>query len=228
MSLLILAVVVAGFGPFYYYLPFTGGDPDRPISVRAHLHAALFSSWVLLLIVQVGLVTAKRTALHIRLGRIAYVLAPAMILSGAYSAIALVAEDPAMKTGTRTAFLVSVLDLVVFAALVWLGVRARRDAAAHKRFMLLAAMALLGATAVARMPLPDLGLDFGRMANAFIWAELLLVPLLVRDVVAFGRPHRATVIGTVAILSSHLVQAAFIKWPVTRGLADAIGTGLSS
>ena len=55
MILLQIAVVVIGFGPTYYL----AGGPRAPLpSVVVHIHAAVFTTWMLLVFVETGLVSA--------------------------------------------------------------------------------------------------------------------------------------------------------------------------
>lgn len=228
MAVAVLIIALVGFGPRSYFLPFTVVVPERPLSWTVLIHITLFSSWLLLLTGQVGLVSTRRTKLHVNIGRVALVLAPAMMLSAVSLVLSLIANDPAMPTGARAAFLISLVDLVTFGALVWLGMGNRRDPAAHKRFMLLATISLLGATAVARMPLPDLGLGMGPYSNALIISELLLVPLVIWDFASRRTLHAATLTGSLAVLASHAVQIVCMQWPVWRDFADKVGTALST
>jgi hypothetical protein len=228
MAVAILLVSLIGFGPRFYFLPFTGAVPERPLSWTVLLHITLFSSWVLLLIGQTALVATRRTKLHMNVGRVALVLAPAMVLSAVWLVMGLIAADPAMPTGGRASFLISLVDLIAFGGLVWLGMSNRRDPAAHKRFMLLATISLLGATAVGRMPLPDLGLGLGGYSNALIISELLLLPLVLWDLASRRSVHPATIAGSLAILASHAVQIVCIQWSVWRAFADQVGIALSA
>jgi hypothetical protein len=228
MAATILIVVLIGFGPQSYFLPFTGSVREQPFTWVALLHIALFSSWVVLLISQTALVSVRRTKLHMRLGVAAVALAPAMILSAVLLVLGLIASDPAMSTGARSAFLISLVDLVAFGGLVYAALRSRRNPAAHKRLMLLATISLLGATAIARLPLPDLGFGVGRYSNALIISELMLLPLVLRDVLTLRRLHPATIWGSLTILAAHAVQIICIKWTAWRALADSVGVALSS
>lgn len=228
MAAAVLIVALIGFGPRSYFLPFTGVVTERPLSWTVLLHITLFSSWLLLLIGQVGLGSTRRTKLHINVGRVALVLAPAMVVSAVSLVLGLIATDPSMPTGARASFLISLVDLITFGLLVWLGMSTRRDSASHKRFMLLATISLLGATAVARMPLPDLGLGLGGYSNALIISELLLVPLVLWDLASRRTLHAATVTGSLAVLASHALQIVCMQWSVWRNFADKVGIALST
>jgi hypothetical protein len=72
MAVLMLVTVFVGFGPTYYL----AGVFHAPLpSLIIHLHGAVFSCWVLLLLAQTSLVSAGRVDIHRRLGMVGFVLA---------------------------------------------------------------------------------------------------------------------------------------------------------
>ena len=85
------SVVFIGFAPTYF--PRSLSDhPGLPWLV--HLHGALYSVWILLLLVQTTLVAAKRTDLHRVLGVGGGVLAVATIPVGYGVAISAAGASP--------------------------------------------------------------------------------------------------------------------------------------
>jgi hypothetical protein len=65
MAVLILVTVFAGFARSYYF----AGIFRAPLpSTIIHVHGAVFSCWILLLITQTSLVSAGRVDVHRRLG----------------------------------------------------------------------------------------------------------------------------------------------------------------
>jgi len=83
MAVLILATVFAGFAPSYYF----AGIFRAPLpSTFIHVHGAVFSCWILLLITQTSLVSAGRVDIHRRLGIAGVVLACLMVLVGVLAA----------------------------------------------------------------------------------------------------------------------------------------------
>ena len=90
--------------------------------------------------------------------------------------------------------------MLVFAILVGSAFYFRRRVDTHKRFMLLATIALLPA-AVARLPIGFI--ETGGPLAFFGVADLFIVPCLIFDFVTRGRPHRATVLGGALIVISH-------------------------
>ena len=145
MAIVITVTVAAGFAPSYYLKPLFA-TPALPLSM--HLHGALFTAWVLLFAAQTSLVAANRADLHRRLGVVGVLLAVTMVVSGAALAIesARMAR-PALGVLARAAplfvLVIPLASVAVFTILVGFGLYYRRRADAHKRFMLLATIALL-------------------------------------------------------------------------------------
>ena len=76
--------VFLGFGPTYFF-PIFARSPQStqtggPVTPLVHVHAALFSAWVLLFIAQTTLVAQSRIAVHRRLGIAGGVLAALMVI----------------------------------------------------------------------------------------------------------------------------------------------------
>lgn len=156
MAALMALTAFAGFAPTYYLRPFAGGPATTvsgaPITPLLHLHAAVFTAWVLLFLVQTALVARRRVRLHRRLGVAGAALAAAMLvvgmstaLTGARNGVAPPGVDPLLF------LVVPFFDVLLFAALAAAAIWKRRDKEAHKRLMLLAYVALMPAP-VARLP----------------------------------------------------------------------------
>ena len=199
--------VFVGFGSTYYFrLPsgtpttVTGGS----ITPTLHLHALLFSSWVLLFLVQAGLIAARRVAVHRRLGFASIALAAAMVVVGMRTAIESAARGAAPPGVDALTFLVvPVFDLLLFTGFVSAAILKRRDKEAHKRLMLLAYVSIITA-AVARMPgmLPLGPLVFFGVSFLFAAAGM------VYDRVWRGRIHRVYVWGAPILALSVPVRLA--------------------
>ena len=75
MTFLLLATVVIGFAPIFCL----AGVFRAPLpSPMVHVYGAVFSSWMLLLLVQTGLISAKRVSWHRSLGLAGFLLARVM------------------------------------------------------------------------------------------------------------------------------------------------------
>ncbi len=138
-----------GFAHSYY---FAGTIHAHLPSAIIHIHAVVFSSWILLFITQTTLVTIGKVAWHKTLGTLGAVLACLLVLLGTLAIVDATRRHftpPGLTSGMFLA--VDLGEMAVFALLVGWGIRARRDAAAHKRLILLATIVLLFA-AVNRWP----------------------------------------------------------------------------
>jgi hypothetical protein len=125
-----------------------------------------------------------------------------MVLVGCATAIvrAKVVEVPPGTPSPLIFLTIPLGDMLVFACLVGAGFYFRRRVDVHKRLMLLATVSILPA-ATARLPFAFIQ-QVGPLAF-FGLADLLIVACLLYDLVARGRPHRATVWGGLLIVVSH-------------------------
>jgi hypothetical protein len=135
----IWVVILLGFVPpiIHHY---ARSEPNYPLVI--HIHAAAFVGWLVLLSVQVGLIRARRYDVHRRLGVFGGALALAMVLLGPWAAI--VSEQVHFGTpDSDTPFLsVEFIEMITFIVQVGAAIWLRRDAAAHKRLMLLATLCM--------------------------------------------------------------------------------------
>jgi uncharacterized membrane protein YozB (DUF420 family) len=202
MAWAILVTVLLGFGRSYFLRPlFPALHATTPPERFFYLvHGTLFTAWIVLLVVQPALIATRRVALHRRLGWAGTGLAAAMVVAGIAGAI-LAARRPTGFMGIPVPpaqFLaVPLFDMALFALFVALAIVRRRDAQAHKRFMLIASINLLAA-AIARIPL-------GLPPNPLIFfggQDLFFVPLVIWDLKTGRRIHPATLWGLVVTLLS--------------------------
>ena len=116
------AVVFVGFAPSYY-LRSLYDTPALPPLV--HLHGALFSAWILLLLVQTSLVAMKRTDVHRLLGVAGGALAAVMLIVAYVVAINVgrrsVSIPGTLAPGTLQFLIVPLGGLIVFPTLIGAG-----------------------------------------------------------------------------------------------------------
>ena len=74
-----IAAVFVGFARTYYLRSYTGLPP---LSAAIHLHAVIYSVWMVLFAVQTSLVATKRVGVHRTLGMASIALGIAMIVVG--------------------------------------------------------------------------------------------------------------------------------------------------
>ena len=219
MALVILAIVFLGFMRTFYLSSYFA----RPaLSMLRVVHGTAFTSWVVLFAIQTSLIAVGRRTAHRRLGYAGAVLAAAMIPLGLTLAIRSAQEGHAPLGLAPLEFLIiPVFDMLVFAPLVAAAVYYRRQAATHKRLMLIATISLLGA-AVARVTGTP---GAGGPPVFFGVPDLLIVAGMVYDRSTRGAVHPAYKWGGGLVIGSQIARLALLKssaWmAVARLLAGA-------
>ncbi|MDQ2975580.1 MAG: hypothetical protein M3R69_09255 [Acidobacteriota bacterium] len=197
MSMAAVITVFAGFAPTYYLRPYFNTAPLMPL---LHLHGLVFTSWLVLFVTQTTLVAAHRTDIHRRLGIVGGVLAVLMILLGVTTAIirAKQGATPIPEVSPLSFLVIPLGDMFVFSILIGAGFYYRRRPDVHKRLMLLATIAILGA-AIARLPLAIM--KAGPPAF-FGLTDVLVLTCVAYDLVTLRRVHRATALAGLLIVAS--------------------------
>ena len=143
MALFLAALVLIGFGPSFFLKdivpPFPRPNPTLPPAVI--LHGSIFTLWMLAIVAQTQLISAKKHAVHMRLGKLTVLLAilmiPVMYLASVWQ-VARANQPPFTDPLTWT--IVPFAVIIPFAVLISQGWARRRDAQSHKRLMLSAAI----------------------------------------------------------------------------------------
>jgi hypothetical protein len=214
--------VVAGFGGSYYFRLLSGTPATltgRSLTPTLQMHAALFTAWVVLFVVQTGLIAAHRQRVHRRLGYASIALAVAMIIVGFRTATEAAAHGAAPPGVDALTFLVvPVFDLILFTGFVSAALLKRRDKEAHKRLMLLAYVSIITA-AVARLPglLPLGPLVFFGLSFLFAIAGIVYDRLSrgrIHRVYKWGAPIVALSVPLRLALSGTAAWQSFARWLV--------------
>lgn len=174
--------------------------PKSPPPFSRYLHAAVYFGWIALLLVQAGLVQARKVKLHRRLGWFGVAFAVVLLFSGTWTAM--VGARRQILRGDADVYelmLAGFLAMVEFAVLFGLGVWLRKRGDLHRRLMFLAAICITPA-AFARYP------DFTSLPD---WPEVGVVALILvamlRDLIVDGRVHRVWVGGLAFLLACFTV-----------------------
>ncbi|HEY4247154.1 MAG TPA: hypothetical protein VGM64_09875 [Lacunisphaera sp.] len=110
---------------------------EAPYPLIVHVHAVVFLAWLVLFTVQVLLIRERKFTAHRKLGMAMGWVAALMILLGPATALT-VKHLQMNQPGADPAFLgVQLTDMLAFAGLVGAGIWWRKDAASHKRLVLL-------------------------------------------------------------------------------------------
>jgi len=189
MSILILVSVFYGFARSYFLVGVFRAPLPAPI---IHFHGAVFSCWVLLLIVQTSLVSAHRVDIHRKLGLAGFTLACLMVFLGVLAATnALARNFSPLGSGmdAKTSYTVPMGDMLIFSVLIYFAFRARFNPPAHKRLILIATIALLDA-AIGRWPIAFIQQSH-IVSDLCCYSFLLLIALY--DLWSTRKVHRATI-----------------------------------
>jgi hypothetical protein len=201
MALLLLATVLVGFARTYFL---AGVFRAHLPNVLIHIHAVVFSSWILLLIMQVSLISAGRADLHRRIGLLGFGLACLMVTVGVLAASNSLARGftPTPAFDPKTFYVIPLSDMFVFAILVFFAYRARFNPASHKRLILIATIALMDAP-TGRPPFAVIT-NRQYFDSIFCWGFLLL--LIGYDLWSRRKLHPATIWGGLLVVIVELVR----------------------
>jgi len=218
MALAILATVIVGFARSFFLRPLFPDWPS-PSETIFYVHGAVFTAWIVLLVVQARLVAGGRTGLHRKIGPFGAVLAVAMVVLGTAGALISarrVTGFTQVPVPPLQFLAIPLFDMILFAAFVWLAIANRSNPQAHKRWMLLATINLVAA-AIARWPGV---LPLGPLAF-FGLTDLFVVALAIWDFRTRGRLHPVTLWGGLIIIASQPLRLvvsgtqgwlAFARW----------------
>lgn len=209
MAILILGIVLTGFGKSYFL---AGMLYAKLPNLLVHIHGVVFVSWIFLLVAQTWLMAGRMVKLHMRLGALSLVLLPSILVLGVLTLFDFIRraqpdEGPEM-------LLVGDLEiLTLFVALISWGLLARRDPVSHKRLMLLGTMAIMG-PAIARW---NLGIP---MTLCVIFVLPLFV--LAYDLWALKRVHRTTLVANALTALWVFTLVPFSKLPFWHHCVELI------
>lgn len=194
-----------------YYLKSIFPTPSFPLLF--HVHGALFTAWMLLLVLQTLLVASRRTALHRRVGMVGRFLVVPMLVTGSLAAIAAArGQAPisaAVARGEMTmvglglppleAMIIPLTTMLLFGVFAGAGLSYRRRPDVHKRFMALATIAMLPA-AMGRAVFTLFGV--ANPALFFGATGLFVLATVIYDRRSRGRVHPVTLWGGLVVMLS--------------------------
>ena len=128
IALLVLIAVAVGFARTYFL---AGVFWAKLPSAVVHVHGALFTLWIALLVAQVSLVASRRTPWHMRLGIAGMVLAPLMVITGFAILIGGIKRRFVPPFVLQIITAQDILILCLFSFLIAWAFLARRDAPTH-------------------------------------------------------------------------------------------------
>ncbi|HEY7753557.1 MAG TPA: hypothetical protein VH856_07050 [Steroidobacteraceae bacterium] len=226
MALVCALIAFLGFAPTYWAPLAAGTLSEAPI---VHLHGLLFSAWSLFFVTQAALIANGRARQHRALGLLGIALASAMLFVGLATAIHSAGAHIAAGFGDRARgfMIVPVTTILFFAVAVAVAIANRGRPEVHKRWMVVASVAILMA-AVARI------VRFLRFGTEFppgpppiemsvvpaLGTDLLIVAAILYDWRTRGRPHPAYWVAGGAWLAIQLLRIPFSRTPAWHAVAD--------
>ena len=204
-----IVIALTGFIPdSLHKVQLIGTGQRPPFPLVLHFHAVLMGLFLMLLLTQTVLVATDRPDLHRRLGRVAMVLVPALVVVGfilvptiyhqAWSAMQ--GAPPQLRPKMhQTIFILDLILLlqlrsgILFPVFILIGLRARTsDPGLHKRMMFLATVIPLMA-AVDRMTWLPTTMPTSPASND-IYMLAAVAPMFIWDVIRNRTVHKAYLI----------------------------------
>jgi hypothetical protein len=196
MAIFLVVLVLLGFSPSFYLRGIVPSypRPNPTLPPTVILHGTVFSIWMALIVAQTQLISARKHAVHMQLGKLGMLFAglmiPVMYLTAVWQ-VARANQPPFTDPLTWTIVPLSVI--IPFAFLVWNGWQSRRDVQTHKRLMLSAAILVVMGPAIGRLPLaPPTTLGISIL---LLLGLALFIPLMIWDRKTIGHTHPATKLG---------------------------------
>lgn len=231
MSLVLLAIVIKGFGPSFFFRnnsEIEDGHGPEGLPIYLIIHGLVMSTWMLLLVVQTGLVQTKNIKTHRQLGWIGLAVAVLVIPTGilamtGFGPRLLAAGVPAqvLREGLSLLFWIDVFSLVLFPGLIGAAVYYRKNSIEHKRFMLYASVTLL-VPALGRMAAQIAPTDnFGGINWPLTWSIQLCIMLSVPlyDFIKHRNIQKSTSISFIAVFIAMLLAVLIAEMEIGKDLA---------
>src|SRR5579862_5078411 len=196
-------------------------DQKPPAPSIVHVHAAVFTVWMLILSAQVMLVLKDRVSLHRKIGVFAAGWAGLMVIVGPWTAIAWQAVHIRKFMLPPQFLMINILDIVAFAVLLAWGLTLRKNPAAHKRIMILATVALAdpGFARISKHLLSwKPSTPFGIFWFVF-YGDVLVIALMAAWDWRNGRLMKQFMIGAAGLFAAECVTAALFFWPPWQALS---------
>ena len=200
IALLVAGIVAWGFWKTYYSQALARAD----LPAIVHVHAVVFSIWVLMLVAQAAVVVAGNVRLHKQIGAVgmlygALVFSVGLLVSVGAPVLRVRSGFYPLEVGGIVA-LYNLTDMLLFGAFLALAFAYRGRPELHKRWIVAASAALCGAALGRVVP-------GSTPQYLLLWLSPLLV-LVAVDLATRRRVH------WIPVVSSALLVVAFFKVPL--------------
>lgn len=199
------AVAFLGFAPSYW-APMAAGT--LALHPAIHVHGVLFFLWTILFVVQAALVANGRSGSHVKLGLFGIALASLMVLSGIQAQIVSLAaglQGPQPEVARNVAAL-GFSAMLMFTTFVSLAIANVRRPEIHRRLMVLASFAIIGAAVVRLMRFVAGTTQAERALLGTLVVDALLVVLVLLDRRTVGRVHPVWLAGGAFLVANQAAR----------------------
>ena len=216
MSGLIALIFFIGFARTYYLAAVFDA---KPLPALVHVHAAVFTSWIVLLVVQTLLVGTGHRSVHRRLGIVGIGLAPLVVLLGVLVAMEMLVRFAAVpRVDSALIFGVALSEIAGFAVPVFFALRLRRRPDDHKRLIMIGTIAMTTA-GFGRWPVSFL---LHKPLPAMLCAFALLGMMMAFDVLSLRRVHPMTIRGSAWVVFIEVTAAVAGRSAVWHTFANHV------
>lgn len=204
LTLALVAFVIVGFAPSYYLRILR--EP-LPLTTLVHVHAIVFTVWLVLFLGQAGLAAVHRVDLHRKLGIASAFVAALVVVVGVLTVIQTAISNHVSPSGLAPPqfSIIGFTSIGMFAAFITLGIVYRRRPDLHRRFMILAFVASISPASARIIRMLDLQPNRDLLIPLF--AALFIAACIAYDWRKYRVVHPAYVIGGLVII---------VSWPLRQ------------
>ena len=219
MAWVMSTIIVAGF-----VVNLALGRSTFNVPWQFHVHGVVFMGWIAIFLAQNTFIASGNIALHKRLGQLAYLYIPLMVVLGFTIMFTAIRLQGAPFFFDQNEFMISnTLQLLVFGGLGLAALKARRHTGWHRRLMF-CAMAILTGPGLGRLlPMPLM------MPHA--WRIMIVVTMvfpiigMIADYRRSGKVHPAWLWGVGIILGAQIVADLIAYSPLGISLTEQVLAG---
>jgi uncharacterized membrane protein YozB (DUF420 family) len=232
ISLLLLAIVLMGFGPSFFFrnnATANDGHGIEGLPIYLIIHGLVMTTWMLLLVIQTGLIQTKNIKVHMWMGWVGMVIAVLVIVTGILAMtgfgprlLSVGAPIQVLREGLSLLFWIDVFSLILFPCLVGAAIYYRKNTEWHKRFMLYACITLI-VPALGRLTAQiSPASSFGSINWPLSWTILLgiLLSVPVYDFIKHKNIQKATILSFIALFSGMLLSVLIDSTEIGKDLAS--------
>lgn len=219
MAWVMSLVIVAGFA-----LNLAMGRSSFAVPWQYHVHGLVFFGWVALFLAQNTLIAGNNVALHKRLGQLAYLWIPLMVVMGFVIMFTSMRRNGGPFFFDQNEFMISnTLQLLIFGGLALAALRARRYSGWHRRLMMCGMAILTGPGFGRLLPMP--------LMIPHAWRIMVVVTMLfpivgmIADYRRNGKVHPAWLWGVGLVVGGQIIADLIAYSPIGVSLTEQVLAG---